>query len=99
MQRHRHRALIVRERRAIWPVELPGPAELALAELRAAAPKRGRRLVVKCEAPLRVRHVDGSRKYLDGCLGQAVYIIQGIGSCLAVGGARNLWLCPDTSQC
>src|SRR5262252_10061263 len=48
MQRHRHRALIVRQRRAIWPVELPGPAELALAELGAT---RGRGLVVEGQAP------------------------------------------------
>src|SRR5215831_9282759 len=99
MQRDRHRALIVRQRRAIWPVELPGPAELALAELGAAAPKRGRRLVVDGEAPLWVRHVDSSRKYLDRFSGQTVYLIQGICSCLAVGRAWNLWLCPDPSQC
>jgi hypothetical protein len=46
---------------------------------------------VEDDALLCVRHVDGNRK----CLHR---LPQGIGSCLAVGGARNVWLCPDPSQ-
>src|SRR5215467_9927308 len=60
MQRHSHRAVIVRQLCAIWPVELPGPAELALADLGAVAPEHGRGLVVEGDVPFRVRHVDGN---------------------------------------
>jgi len=90
VQRHRHRALVVRQRRAIRPVELPGTTELAVAQFGAATPKRGRSLVEKGDAALRVRHVDGSRKRLDRIAGQTVDITQGAGSCLAVEGTQNL---------
>jgi len=56
-----HRALVMRQRRAIRPVEFPGTAELALAKFGAAAPKLGRSLVVKGEAPFSVGHVDRDR--------------------------------------
>ena len=99
MQCHRHRALVVRQPRAIRPIELPGTAELALAKLGAAAPKRGRSLVEKGEAPLSVRHVDRGRKCLDCFPRQRVEGAQGVGSRLAVDFGRIHWLCPDSSQC
>ena len=99
LQRHRHRALVVRQRRAIRPVELPGTAELAFAEFRAAAPKCSRSLVVKGDASRRIRHVDRGRKCLDRFPRQTVDITQVTGSCLTVGCGRDLWLCPNPSQC
>ena len=60
-----HRTLVMRQRRTIRPVEFPGTAELALAKFGTAAPKLGRSLVVKGEAPLSVRHVNGRRKCLN----------------------------------
>ena len=88
-QCHCHRALVMRQRRAIRPVEFPGTAELALAKLGAAAPKLGRSLVVKGEAPLSVRHVDRGRKCLDSLPRQTVDIAQSMDSCRTVG--RNPW--------
>jgi hypothetical protein len=55
--------------------------------------------VVEDDALLCVRHVDDSTKCLHRLPRQTLDIAQGIGLCLAVGGARNVWLCPDPSQC
>ena len=85
----------MRQRRAIRPVELPGTAELALAKLGAAAPKLGRSLVVKGEAPLRVRPVDRGRKCLYSLSRETVDITQSMDSARAVG--RNTQGCAPLS--
>src|SRR4029079_7021460 len=47
LQRHRHGALVVLQRRAVGPIELPRTAEFTLAELRAPAPHGSGGFVVK----------------------------------------------------
>src|SRR5436190_21617989 len=79
-----HRALVMRQGCAIRPIELPGTAELVFAKCRAATPKLRRSLVVKGEAPLRVRHVDRGRKCLDSLPRETVDIAQRMDSCRAV---------------
>ena len=55
----------MRQRRAIGPIELPGAAELALADLGPASPERGRGLVVEGDAALGVGRIDGGRQGLE----------------------------------
>src|SRR6516225_1313353 len=78
-QRHRHWAFVMRQRRAIRPVKLPGTAKLAVAEFGAATPKRGRSLVVKGDMTLCISHVDGSRNFLDYGARQPVDLTQEVG--------------------
>jgi hypothetical protein len=92
MQGQGHRTLVVRQRRAIRPVEFPRTAELALAEFGPAAPKLGRSLVVEGETPFSVRHVDRCRKGLNSLLRQTVDIALDLDS------RGPVWRSPNPAQ-
>ena len=62
---HRHRALIVRHRRAVEPIQPPGAAPPAVAQGRPVAPQLDRRRVVVGDAALGVRHIDGGGQGFD----------------------------------
>jgi hypothetical protein len=97
LQGQRHWALVVRQRRAIGPVKLPRPAEPLNPQLRPAAPEPGRGLVVKAEASLRVRHLDGGWKGLDRRLGEPSDT-PGAGSCILAGLSAPLRRRSDPTQ-
>src|SRR5260370_3289831 len=65
LQRQSHRALIMRQRGAIGPIELPRAAERACAEFRADPPQLSRCIIVEGDPPGGVRRVDrgGRRSY------------------------------------
>jgi hypothetical protein len=65
LERHRHRALVVRQGSAVRPEQPPRPAPLAAADLRTAAPQVGGGLVVVGDASLGVGHVDRYRQCVE----------------------------------
>ena len=64
-QRQGHRAFVMRQRGAIGPIELPGAAEFACAELRPESPQLRRSLIVECNPPSRVGRVQRRRQGLQ----------------------------------
>ena len=61
-ERHRHRALVVRQRRPVGPVQLPRAAPLARPEDRTMAPQRGSGFVEIGDASGDIGGVDGCRE-------------------------------------
>ena len=86
LQGDRHRAFVVRQRRAVRPVQLPGAAPFALADLGMAAPQLGGRLVVEGDAPVGVGHVDGGGQRVGERAPPVLVVGQGDGFGWCLGG-------------
>ncbi len=76
LQRQCHRALVMRQRRAVGPIELPGPTEFALADIRAHPPKLHGCLIVGSNPSGGVRRVYRSRQGLQKLLGVPLSFVQ-----------------------
>src|ERR1700733_5569187 len=64
-QPNRHRALVVRQWRAVWAIQAPGAAPPVAVKLRLAAPQRGGGVIVISYPPLGVGHINSRRQQIE----------------------------------